>query len=137
MKIIVIDDVEVVRIMLLQQLESLSHEATGFRTGREGVAYYRDQGGDVDLVLLDMKMEDMEGWQCFHALREHDEKVRVLFSTGQEPNITGNDLPEGGIGVLRKPYTFADLSVALANAKLSHVVPDGGSGRGREARRRP
>ena len=78
--------------------------------GEEGVALYRSQAGQVDLVILDMVMPRQGGRETFLKLKEINPQVRVLFSTGYSQNEKVNEILALGVrGFIQKPYQIRDL----------------------------
>lgn len=70
-KILLIDDSETVRAITRKVLESAGHLIDEAESGREGIEKVR--AGDYDLVLLDIRMAGMDGFEVFKELRSHEE----------------------------------------------------------------
>ena len=106
-KILIVDDDseirEVVRILLTGENFQVA-EAAG---GREALEYLEDH--EVDLVILDVMMEDMSGYQVCLRLREKW-NVPVLFLTAksQESDLTLG-YSSGGDDYLVKPFSYPEL----------------------------
>ena len=63
-----------------------------------------------DLILLDVMLPDMDGWQVMAALKNHDVPTPVLFLTARgtlEDRLKG--LASGAEDYLVKPFSFAEL----------------------------
>jgi CheY-like chemotaxis protein len=104
---------------LLRMLINLGLRHHGFRVwqaagGREAVAVYRQYGSLIDLVLLDVRMPDLDGPHTLAALQEVEPGVRVCFLCGSGE---GEELEElvarGAVGVLAKPFRLDGLVQAL------------------------
>jgi class 3 adenylate cyclase len=65
-KLLVVDDNRVNRLLLGRALEQLGHTVTFAENGREGLEALRRQR--VDLILLDIEMPEMDGYQALAAL---------------------------------------------------------------------
>jgi PAS domain S-box-containing protein len=115
-RILVADDDEIVRDMVRQMLVDLGYEVTAVADGRETVAYYADHAGEVDLVLLDLAMPRMNGHECFRELKRIRPNVRVILSSGHGSGDAGDPEADGFAAFLRKPYTFVQISEAVAQA---------------------
>lgn len=66
--------------------------------------------GDYDLLVLDVMLPDLEGWQILHALRSAELAVPVLFLTARDSvadRVKGLEL--GADDYLVKPFAFAEL----------------------------
>jgi DNA-binding response OmpR family regulator len=86
-RVIYIEDeqemVDLVRLILGRK----GIEVTGVREGREGImAVQKDQ---PDLVLLDLMMPDMDGWEVFQQLRAGDttREIPVIVVTAKAQSI--------------------------------------------------
>jgi CheY-like chemotaxis protein len=112
--VLVVDDDPLLRMLL-----NLGLRHHGFRVwqaggGREAVAVYRQYGSLIDLVLLDVRMPDLDGPHTLAALQEVERGVRVCFLCG---SVEGDDPKElvalGAVGVLAKPFRLDGLVQAL------------------------
>ena len=74
----------------------------------------------IDLVILDMVMPDMNGRDCFFALRESDPGVNVLLSSGSSRDEDIELMEAEGLsGIVEKPFRSAVLGKAVSEA-LKH-----------------
>jgi len=73
LRILIVEDNEVNRTLLTRPLEKLGHNVVVVCNGREGVAaVQRAPRGAFDLVLMDMQMPDMDGFETTAAIRAHE-----------------------------------------------------------------
>jgi len=108
--VLVIDDEEAIRQVACDILGSYGYRVRLAADGEEGVAVYRSQAGQVDLVILDMVMPKKGGRETFLKLKEINPQVRVLFSTGYSQNEKVNEILALGVrGFIQKPYQIRDL----------------------------
>jgi len=66
--------------------------------------------GDHDLLILDVMLPGMNGWQLLRSLREKGRQVPVIFLTARdqvEDRVKGLEL--GADDYLVKPFSFAEL----------------------------
>ena len=80
------------------------------RNGRDGLAIAREE--DIELVVLDVMLPRMDGWQVLEALRAapETEQIPVLFLTARdevEDRVRGLEL--GADDYLVKPFAFVEL----------------------------
>jgi two-component system copper resistance phosphate regulon response regulator CusR len=80
------------------------------RNGRDGLAIARE--GEIDLVVLDVMLPRMDGWQVLEALRGDPatEQLPVLFLTARDEvqdRVRGLEL--GADDYLVKPFAFVEL----------------------------
>jgi len=77
-------------------------------SGEEGLEYWRR--GGVDLILLDVMLPGMDGFEFCRKIRDAGDRVPVLFLTARdrdEDRIRG--LEEGGDDYLTKPFNLREL----------------------------
>lgn len=105
-KILVIDDDDMVRDLLMETLQHADYEVDTARNGAEGLRHF--DGTRYDLVVTDILMPEKEGIETILAMRKRDPAMRVLAISGG--GRTGNydyldiALALGARGVLRKPF---------------------------------
>ena len=63
MSILVVDDDYGIRDFLTQALEDEGYEVTGAANGVEALTYLRTQNDQPCIILLDLMMPEMNGWQ--------------------------------------------------------------------------
>ncbi|HMB45444.1 MAG TPA: response regulator [Candidatus Methanoperedens sp.] len=84
-KVLVVDDepdtLELVKLVL----ESAGFEAILANNGMEALAQIADV--DPDLVLLDIMMPDMDGWEVFRKIKEKDSSIPIAILTAKAQNI--------------------------------------------------
>jgi len=110
--ILVVDDDVVLGRVAAKLLQKLGYQVVLAANGEEALAIYRERGKDIDLVLLDMVMPGLNGWQTLDRLRELNPQVRVLLCSGLEENCPV-DIPPG-IDFIPKPYPLEILSQKVA-----------------------
>lgn len=114
--ILVVDDEVIVRTTAAEMLKTLGYRVLVAENGRKGLNMYTQQQERIDLVLLDMIMPEMNGTDCFLALRKVNPQVKVILSSGFTPGTALNKLKELGLNsFLHKPYQIQDLSTAIAD----------------------
>lgn len=79
-----------------------------------------------DLIMLDLGLPDIDGWDVLDELRSHPEteRIPVLVSTGWEGEEISVRAHSRGAEVLPKPYAASDLRAAVL-AMLGAEIPAG------------
>jgi CheY-like chemotaxis protein len=109
--ILVVDDEDMIWDVLIENLQNLGYIVLLAENGLDAVEIYRENPGEIDLVILDMVMPEMNGREAFHELKKLDDKVKVLISSGYMAENEAGDLMESGaLSFLRKPYRMIDLA---------------------------
>lgn len=111
MKVLVVDDTESVRFLLVRWLTTLGHEPVAAGTGKEALAQL--EAASFDAVLTDVTMPDASGWEVLAAARAHQAGVPVVLMTGWNDGGPGREglAPDG---LLEKPFTIDRVREVLA-----------------------
>ncbi len=107
MKILVVEDEPKTGEYLRKGLSESSFVVDLAVTGRDGL--HQALEGDYDLVILDVMLPGLSGWEVLKGLRERKE-TPVLFLTARdevEDRVRGLEL--GGDDYLAKPFAFVEL----------------------------
>ncbi len=112
--VLVVEDEPMVRDVAKRTLERRGYRVLTASNGMEGLRIASDAGDSIDLVVTDVVMPQMGGFELAERLRVCRPTLRVLFTSGynEEFAIGGGKLAEG-IEFLPKPY--------LPGALLEHV----------------
>jgi CheY-like chemotaxis protein len=74
-RILLVEDNEMNRDMLSRRLERKGHEVAIAVNGREGIEMAK--AGEYDLVLMDMSLPEVDGWEATRQLRAEPETERI------------------------------------------------------------
>ena len=115
MRVLLIDDEEMVRKIVRKMLERSGHEVTVAENGRLGLEQLKT--GTFDLVITDIIMPEMEGVETLMMVREQhpDVKVIAMSGGGRTGNIDFLSTAEklGASAILRKPFSLGSLTAAI------------------------
>ena len=112
MKILIVDDDPDVGRMLGVLLKRKHHAVTTTTSGRVALTLARDEA--FDIVLLDVRMPEMDGFAVLHALRVQGCAAGIIMLTGQgdvEDAVKAAHL--GANDYLPKPVRLAGLERVL------------------------
>lgn len=111
--VLVVDDEPVVRMATARLVERLGLTAVTANDGDQAIEIYKERGGDIVLVLLDMVMPKMPGPETYRALRRLG-RTPVLLVSGYAADLAAQDLLDTGAdGFLEKPYTMEQLRAEI------------------------
>jgi CheY-like chemotaxis protein len=116
-RVLVIDDEREIRSVLRDMLTSFGHTVIEAASGEEGLACC--DGGDVDVILTDVSMPGMSGWDVAAACRRRFPRVPLGFVTGWGDRLDTAETQRSGVRfVLSKPFTPVDLQSLVAGVLL-------------------
>jgi two-component system OmpR family response regulator len=123
-RLLVVEDEPDILDVLVTSLSFLGYEVDGAASGRQGLSMVRERG--PDLVLLDIMLPDLDGFEVVRRLRAGGARVPVVFLTAQESGeavVGGLDL--GADDYITKPFRLAEVA-ARVRAVLRRTSENGG-----------
>ncbi len=124
-RILIIENERNIRESLSDLLELMEHEVLQASNGKEGLTLAREAA--IDLILCDVNMPEMNGYEVLAALKKTDllTFVPFIFLTARskmEELRTGMDL--GADDYITKPFTYEGLERAIKTAidKKHHLI---------------
>lgn len=114
--ILIVDD----EINLARKLEmALRHEYHVISTHQPDRALEIFHNGDFDLVISDIQMPKLSGFEILRAVKETNPLIEVILLTGEIPDRaepTGKALQRGANDYLLKPVRIRELKEAIQSA---------------------
>ncbi len=119
-KILVVDDSGLARQMLRQILERAGHEVIEADNGNSALDYYRRDRPQV--VLLDLVMAGMSGFEVLQQLRELDQTAQIIVASADLQTLTDSLVKKAGaIGFIHKPFAPSQILEAIDTALLERT----------------
>jgi DNA-binding response OmpR family regulator len=115
--ILVVDDEEPLCNLLRDVLTRRGYRVLVATDGEEALRLYREHGGRIDLVVLDMTMPGLSGMDTFEALRSADPHARILLTSGYTQEQAAREaVARGAKGFLQKPFLISELLARVREA---------------------
>ncbi len=119
-RILIIDDDEYVVASLRALLEAHGHQVDTADNGRSGLDSIT--AGTFDLVICDVFMPEMDGFETIRAIHERDPDLPVLVMSGfmfsnsamRAPNFLAMAVELGAAASIAKPFQPRELMAAVA-----------------------
>jgi len=115
--LLIIDDDDLFRPMLRENLEQLGHTVTEASNGKEGLARYAS--APADLVFTDLIMPEKEGIETIIELRKKWPDIKIIAMSGGGRGTATNYLKTaqqlGAKYTLAKPFSNDELVAAINN----------------------
>ncbi|GAB4443772.1 MAG: hypothetical protein OHK0015_44340 [Chloroflexi bacterium OHK40] len=133
-RIMVIDDEPLICTLLAHQLGGAGYQVSTFRRGYE--ALLRLATEPPDLILLDVMMPEISGWDLCRQIRASSNVPVIMLTAkhGDDDVVTG--LTSGADDYVAKPFNQAQL-VARIEAVLRRAQPQRGRAGGASTSQRP
>ena len=91
-------------------LQKLGFNVLDASNGKEALELYQQNANDIVLVVTDMGMPVMNGYELFYRLKQLDQKLPIIISSGfGEAEIASKIPREHSAGMINKPYRFGQL----------------------------
>lgn len=119
-KILVIDDDSAVTDLLSLLLKSQGFDVAATNSSTDGLSMIRDDSPDV--VVLDLMMPEMDGWQICKTVREFSQVPIIILSALNDPSMIASVLDAGADDYLTKP-TPSRVLVAHINRLVHRTGP--------------
>jgi CheY-like chemotaxis protein len=118
LRCLVVDDEPPVRAVLGDILESAGHAVVTLGDGAEAIARFRAER--FDLVLTDLAMPRVSGWQVARAVKQVAPEVPVFLVTGFGVELSPEERRAHGVDrVLVKPLQIQEILDAVAEVARS------------------
>jgi two-component system OmpR family response regulator len=114
--VLVVDDEENIRYLVESGLQLAGIETVSAADGRAALATVADQR--PDLIVLDVMMPELDGFETLRRLRDAGDKTPIIFLTARDSTddrVKG--LTSGGDDYMIKPFAIAEL-VARVQLRL-------------------
>ncbi|MCZ6413366.1 diguanylate cyclase [Vibrio parahaemolyticus] len=122
MRILLVDDVQLDRMQLAIRLKQLGHIVKAVGSGIEALNTY--ESFDPELVLLDISMPEMNGFEVsLHVRETFPDWIPIIFlSSHEEPEMIAKAIDAGGDDYLIKPVDKLVLnSKLIAMQRIAHM----------------
>ncbi len=124
LKVLLVDDNHMAQDVLEDMLTSMSFQVTTVGSGNDALACLDDQNSDFDLVLLDWRLPDMDGFEVSGQINKRfgDERPIIILMTAYGREVLEHDIRETNLdGLLIKPLTPSQLFDTIIRAYDSRI----------------
>lgn len=112
--ILFVEDEEEIKLVAKELLEILGFAVIEASNGKEALELYQQHVADITLVVTDMGMPIMNGYELFHELKKLNPNLPIVISSGfGDVAIFSHIAPDDIAGIISKPYSFDLLREVL------------------------
>ena len=118
-RILIVDDEEIVRNSLQRVLKEAGYDVVTAANGREALDKMSQL--KIKLVLLDIKMPGLDGFQVLDLIRKSSNVPVIMLTAVKEVTTVRDTLSLGADDYVRKPFHTREL-LARIQAKLRRTM---------------
>lgn len=114
MRILLVEDEENIREVVRLNLELESYEVVCAKNGRDAIRLFQQQ--HFDLIILDIMLPEMDGYQVCEQIRLTNMNIPLIFLTAKDtPGDRISGLKRGADDYLTKPFMLEELLLRVQN----------------------
>jgi DNA-binding response OmpR family regulator len=83
-RVLLVDDEPDLNLTLKMTLEENGFKVDSFTDPLSALKNFKEEAGMYELLILDMKMPQMNGFELYRQIKKIDDKVKVCFLTAGE-----------------------------------------------------
>lgn len=118
--ILLVEDEPGILMITAKMLDRLGFKVITAGSGKEALALAEQPGTKLDLLVTDVIMPILNGWDLYGALAKTRPGLKALFMSGYTAQVLENKRTSGRQPhFIQKPFTFHQLSVAVNQALRS------------------
>ncbi len=115
--VLLVDDDPLVLNMAQSMLSRMGYGVLAASGGAEAVKLFEEDPDRVRIVITDLSMPGMDGWQTLTALRKIRPNIPVVLTSGYDAVYAlGRDSTEQPNAFMHKPYSMVDCRLAIDKA---------------------
>jgi PAS domain S-box-containing protein len=103
--ILLVEDEETLLTLLQTLLEENGYRVLIAKDGQEAMDVFRDHQAEISLVLSDMGLPKLGGWEVLQKMKEVDPRVKCILASGYlDPDLKLEMIKDGAVDFVQKPY---------------------------------
>ncbi|MFI5170771.1 MAG: response regulator transcription factor [Chitinophagales bacterium] len=113
-RILIVEDEDHIRENLKLNLELEGYEVIAVSNGAKAIKAFREQR--FDLIILDVMLPEMDGFDVCEQIRLDDRETAILFLTAKDASVDKiKGLKTGGDDYMTKPFNLEELLLRIRN----------------------
>ncbi len=119
--VLLVEDEEMLLDLLAGLLQSQGYNVLTAKDGQEGLEIFTAHANEISLVLSDMGLPRLGGWEMFQKMKEVNPNVRAILASGYfDPNVKMDLLKAGAKDFIQKPYVPDQILI-----RIREVIDEG------------
>jgi len=108
--ILVVEDEISVREFVIESLEMQGYDAYGAENGLKAIEVYKGLKEPIDLILTDVIMPQLNGYELYREIKKLDENIKVMYMSGYTDEYLDNDeFKKEDVEFIQKPFEHKAL----------------------------
>jgi len=108
--VLFVEDERMLLDSVRELLEEEGYTVLPAYTGEDALRIFGQKKADISMVVTDVELPQMSGWETFRKMQEQDPGVRAVLVSGYlDPPMRARMLEGGAKGFIRKPYTLDEM----------------------------
>jgi CheY-like chemotaxis protein len=114
------------QLMLMQKfLAGEGFNVLTAKDGAEAVQVHLQKKQEIALVVLDLGLPKLNGWEAYKLMKETDPRIKAIFATGFMSREIEAHLERGELsGVIMKPYQLHEVATKICSVIKKSAHPD-------------
>ena len=128
-RLLIAEDEDTLSYFLRQSLEDSTPSFKVEVVGAGDEALKRGVAGHFDLIVVDLKLPDMDGVSLIKAVRQFDPFMKVIVMTAYGSPEAEREVRKLGVhGFVTKPFVIEDMRRMIARTVADSTLSAGGAG---------
>lgn len=120
-RILLVEDEPALLSLCVIYLRHLGYDVLVAARPTDAIQMFRDNGSGISLMVTDVVMPEMSGWELASRLRNTRPELPCLFMSGyNDETVSNRGIVQSDVEFLQKPFDMLQLSRAIRRA-LQHV----------------
>jgi CheY-like chemotaxis protein len=112
--ILLVEDETQIKVIAKIMLNKMGFAVIEASNGTEALEAYQKSAADITMVVTDLGMPVMDGYELFRTLKEHNPDLPIIISSGFGDAAIASRIPhKETAGIISKPYNFIQMREIL------------------------
>jgi two-component system, cell cycle sensor histidine kinase and response regulator CckA len=122
--ILVVEDEEATRDLLMGGLETKGYHVLNAEDGEAAIKMYANNPSKIDLVLSDLGLPKMNGYECYREMKRINPGVKMILASGFYDPVEKAKMEESGIRLfVQKPYRLDRIFIGIRKVLDEDIPP--------------
>jgi len=114
--ILIIDDEEYILRTTTSILTHHKYTVNSYTSGSEALNFYKNNCNTIDLVIIDVIMPEIDGYEIYQKVRQINNDAKILIMSGYNPdNRIQEIINKNGVEFMAKPFLMETLLSKVKN----------------------